>query len=75
MLPAVVIGAVAVCILAMNIGTPEIFTAVTSVAVIMIYLAYLLVTVPMLISRMQGTVAHGRCAEGLLLSGQAGACR
>jgi urea carboxylase system permease len=52
--PAVLIGALAVLILVVNIRTPEIFTAVTSVAVIMIYVAYLLVTVPMLISRLRG---------------------
>jgi urea carboxylase system permease len=53
-IPAVLIGVVAVLILAVNIGSPTIFTAVTSVAVIMIYLAYLLVTVPMLIKRFRG---------------------
>jgi urea carboxylase system permease len=52
--PAVVIGVVAVLILVVNIGTPAIFTAVTSVAVIMIYLAYLLVTAPMLVKRLRG---------------------
>jgi urea carboxylase system permease len=52
--PAVLIGAIAVLILVVNIGTPQIFTAVTSVAIIMIYLAYLLVTVPMLLSRLRG---------------------
>ncbi|SMH41991.1 amino acid/polyamine/organocation transporter, APC superfamily [Rathayibacter oskolensis] len=52
--PALVIGVLAVLILAVNIGTPEIFTAVTSVAVIMIYLAYLLVTVPLLLRRLAG---------------------
>lgn len=52
--PAVVIGVLAVLILGVNIGTPEIFTAVTSVAVVMIYVAYLLVTVPLLINRLWG---------------------
>jgi urea carboxylase system permease len=52
--PAVVIGLAAVLILVVNVGSPEIFTAVTSVAVIMIYLAYLLVTVPMLRRRLRG---------------------
>jgi amino acid transporter len=33
---------------------PEVFTAVTSVAIIMIYIAYLLVTVPMLVRRLRG---------------------
>lgn len=52
--PAVLIGVAAVLILVVNIGTPEIFTAVTSVAIIMIYIAYLLVTVPMLLKRLRG---------------------
>jgi urea carboxylase system permease len=52
--PAILIGVVAVLILVVNIGTPEIFTAVTSVAVIMIYVAYLLVTIPMLVKRFRG---------------------
>ena len=54
LIPAILIGVVAVLILVVNIGTPQIFTAVTSVAVIMIYLAYLLVTVPMLVKRFRG---------------------
>ncbi|GAA1865161.1 amino acid permease [Pseudonocardia ailaonensis] len=53
-IPAILIGVVAVLILAVNIGTPAIFTAVTSVAVIMIYVAYLLVTIPMLVKRFRG---------------------
>jgi amino acid transporter len=52
--PAIVIGVASVLILVVNIGTPEIFTAVTSVAVIMIYLAYLLVTAPLLVRRLRG---------------------
>jgi amino acid transporter len=43
-----------VLILVVNIGSPQIFTAVTSVAIIMIYLAYLLVTAPMLRRRLRG---------------------
>jgi urea carboxylase system permease len=52
--PAVLIGVFAVLILVVNIGSREIFTAVTSVAIIMIYLAYLLVTAPMLAKRLRG---------------------
>jgi amino acid transporter len=37
-----------------NIRQPQIFTVLTSIAVIMIYVAYLLVTVPMLIARLRG---------------------
>lgn len=52
--PAVVIGVIAELILVLNIGQPKIFTVLTSIAVIMIYLAYLLVTVPMLRKRLAG---------------------
>jgi urea carboxylase system permease len=52
--PAVIIGVVALLILVVNIGSPQIFTAVTSVAIIMIYVAYLLVTGPMLLKRLKG---------------------
>src|SRR6202171_3887347 len=52
--PAVVIGVIAALILVVNIGQPKIFTVLTSIAVIMIYLAYLMVTGPMLKKRLQG---------------------
>ncbi|HZH21096.1 MAG TPA: amino acid permease [Geodermatophilus sp.] len=52
--PAVVIGVLSISILLINIRQPQIFTVITSIAIIMIYLAYLLVTVPMLISRVRG---------------------
>jgi amino acid transporter len=52
--PAVLIGVAALLILVVNIGSPQIFTAVTSVAIIMIYIAYLLVTAPMLRRRLKG---------------------
>jgi urea carboxylase system permease len=53
-IPSIVIGVIAAIILVANVGVPEVFTAVTSVAIIMIYIAYLLVTVPMLIKRLKG---------------------
>ena len=52
--PAVVIGVLAVLILVVNIRQPQIFTVVTSIAIILIYLAYLLVTGPMLVARLRG---------------------
>ncbi|HEX4268019.1 MAG TPA: amino acid permease [Steroidobacteraceae bacterium] len=52
--PAVVIGVIAELILILNIGQPKIFTVLTSIAVIMIYLAYLLVTIPLLKKRLAG---------------------
>ncbi|TWF79670.1 amino acid/polyamine/organocation transporter (APC superfamily) [Pseudonocardia hierapolitana] len=53
-IPSILIGILALLILISNIGTPEVFTAVTSVAIIMIYIAYLLVTIPMLMRRVRG---------------------
>jgi len=52
--PAVVIGLIAALILVLNIGQPKIFTVLTSIAVIMIYLAYLMVTGPLLMKRLRG---------------------
>ncbi|GGG07796.1 amino acid permease [Rhodococcoides trifolii] len=52
--PAVVIGLIAIVILVINIGQPQIFTVLTSIAIIMIYLAYLMVTGPLLKKRLQG---------------------
>ncbi|MFD9542118.1 APC family permease [Streptomyces sp. NPDC060022] len=53
--PAVVIGVVGVIILVINVNQPQIFSVITSIAIIMIYLAYLMVTTPMLIRRLRGT--------------------
>jgi urea carboxylase system permease len=52
--PAVMIGVIAALILVVNIGQPKIFTVLTSIAIIMIYVAYLMVTGPMLKKRLQG---------------------
>ncbi|MFD8192613.1 APC family permease [Streptomyces wuyuanensis] len=52
--PAVVIGLVGVVILVINVNQPQIFSVITSIAIIMIYIAYLLVTTPMLIQRLRG---------------------
>ncbi|MFF7373336.1 APC family permease [Streptomyces tricolor] len=53
-LPAVIIGVLALAILVVNIRQPQIFTVVTSIGIIMIYLAYLGVTAPMLVARLRG---------------------
>lgn len=53
-IPAIVIGVLSALILVINIGQPKVFTVLTSIAVIMIYLAYLLVTGPMLWQRIRG---------------------
>jgi urea carboxylase system permease len=53
-IPAILTGFLAVVILVVNIKQPQIFTVITSIGIIMIYIAYLLVTVPMLRKRLRG---------------------
>jgi urea carboxylase system permease len=53
-IPAVISGLLAVLILVVNIGNDQIFTVITSIGIIMIYIAYLLVTGPMLLKRLRG---------------------
>jgi amino acid transporter len=53
-LPAVVIGVIAVAILFVNVGQAQLFTAVTGVSVVVVYSAYLLVTGPLLVARLRG---------------------
>jgi urea carboxylase system permease len=53
-IPAVITGALAILILVVNIRQPQIFTVITSIGIIMIYIAYLLVTAPMLMKRLGG---------------------
>ncbi len=46
LLPSVLIGIFAIAILVINVGQAQLFTALTSVAVVIVYLAYLAVTLP-----------------------------
>jgi urea carboxylase system permease len=59
-LPSVLVGVLAMAILVVNLGQAQLFTAVTSVAVVLVYLAYLLVTGPTLIARLRGTLPKAR---------------
>ncbi len=72
--PAVISGVLAILILVVNIGNDQIFTVITSIGIIMIYIAYLLVTVPMLGKRFKGEwpPKHPRGPE-VLHARQAGA--
>jgi urea carboxylase system permease len=62
--PAVVIGVIAELILVLNIKQPKIFTVLTSIAVIMIYLAYLVVTGALLKKRLAGQWPPADLAAG-----------
>ncbi|HEY6378710.1 MAG TPA: amino acid permease [Candidatus Dormibacteraeota bacterium] len=52
--PSIAIGLLAIALLLINIGNQRVFTVVTSVAIIMFYMAYLYCTVPMLLARFTG---------------------
>ncbi len=52
--PAIVSGVVAALILIINVGKPQIFTIVTSVAIILVYAAYFLVTGALFMKRRSG---------------------
>jgi urea carboxylase system permease len=56
-LPAVLVGVLAVALLAVNVGEASLFTALASVCIVMLYLAYLMVTVPLLLARVRGRFA------------------
>jgi len=69
-LPAVLIGLVSVAILFVNVGQAQLFTAVTGVSVVVVYSAYLLVTIPLLVRRLRGW--PGADAAGRFSLGRAG---
>jgi urea carboxylase system permease len=62
--PAITIGVIAVLILVINVGQPKIFTVLTSIAIIMIYMAYLMVTGPLLKKRLKGEWPPADLKEG-----------
>lgn len=52
--PSIVVGIACVLVLLINVGNDAIFSTITSVCIILIYLAYLLVTAPLLVRRLKG---------------------
>lgn len=53
-LPALITGALAIVLLLVNVGNQRVFTVLTSIAIILFYIPYLMVTVPMLLKRLRG---------------------
>ena len=52
--PALVTGTLTLALLAVNLGNQSAFLALTSVAIVMFYLAYLGITFPLLLKRLRG---------------------
>jgi urea carboxylase system permease len=71
-IPAVVIGVLAIIILVVNIRQPQIFTVITSIGIVMIYIAYLLVTGPMLLARVRGKWRSEDAPQGYFSLGRFG---
>jgi urea carboxylase system permease len=71
-IPAVLIGLLAILILVVNIRQPQIFVVITSIGIIMIYIAYLLVTGPMLLARIRGRWRSEDAPEGYFTLGRWG---
>src|SRR5690242_19464096 len=62
LIPSIVIGVITIALLVLNVGNQRAFFVLTSVAIIMFYIAYMCVTVPLLIARVRGkwpTPDHG----------------
>jgi urea carboxylase system permease len=55
LVPSIVIGVVTILLLVLNVGNQKAFFVLTSVAIIMFYIAYLCVTGPLLVARLRGT--------------------
>ena len=71
--PALASGAIALIILAFNIVNPSAFTIIISLGIILMYLAYLGVTIPLLRKRLAGWPGNLPDAkEGLFSLGQWG---
>ncbi|MEU6354539.1 amino acid permease [Streptomyces sp. NPDC047072] len=52
--PALVVGALAAALLLLNFASPEAFLAIGTTCIVMLYLAYAMVTGPLLIRRLRG---------------------
>jgi urea carboxylase system permease len=61
---SIVVGVLAAAALLVNIHQYAIFLALSSLCIAMLYLAYLGVTVPMLVARLRGSMPHGLDEDG-----------
>src|SRR4029078_6183258 len=55
LIPSIAIGILTIALLILNVGNQRAFFVLTSVAIIMFYIAYMCVTGPLLIARLRGT--------------------
>jgi amino acid transporter len=58
--PAIVVGVLTIGLLYINVGNAAVFLALSSVCIMLLYIAYLMVTVPLLMRRLKGWPSDGR---------------
>ncbi|MBZ3902533.1 amino acid permease [Streptomyces griseiscabiei] len=61
--PALVVGVLAAALLLLNFASPEAFLAIGTTCIVMLYLAYAMVTGPLLVRRLKGTLPTGGTDE------------
>ncbi|SPF01313.1 amino acid permease [Streptomyces sp. MA5143a] len=61
--PAVVVGALAAALLLLNFVSPDAFLAIGTTCIVMLYLAYAMVTGPLFVRRLKGTFPAGGTDE------------
>ncbi|MDG5805009.1 amino acid permease [Streptomyces ossamyceticus] len=61
--PAVVVGTLAAALLLLNFVSPDAFLAIGTTCIVMLYLAYAMVTGPLLVRRLKGTFPGGGTDE------------
>ncbi|MGW0843109.1 amino acid permease [Streptomyces sp. NPDC002787] len=61
--PALVVGLLAAALLLLNFASPEAFLAIGTTCIVMLYLAYAMVTGPLLVRRLKGTLPSGGTDE------------
>lgn len=66
--PAIVVGVLTVGVLYVNVGNGAVFLALASVCIMLLYIAYLMVTGPLLVRRLQGKASGGE--QGLFSLGR-----
>ena len=57
-LPAIAVGLLTVGLLVVNVGNAQVFLALSSVCIMLLYIAYLMVTIPLLVRRLRGWQAE-----------------
>ena len=70
--PAVLVGVLTVGLLYVNVGNASVFLALSSVCIMLLYIAYLMVTVPLLARRLRGWPASVDTEAGLFSLGRWG---